>query len=324
MALRIFKLDDFEIEKPQQSGVQDVEPFRFFEGEKRTLKFDGNPGYFFLFEGEIEINLGQRSLYVVGGEAIYYEGNDTLEILFVHETTRGVRVEEKSNQPKLGAINPSQTVKIPSSKRLAQLISIRTDQTFSPNMMRGDLGDLAISADIASLGPNVTKEIRENCDENLQTIAFLFSVMPPGRIENYLDEVFVRANFKTLRPTNFCIRMSLHSPFDRERIQKIQRCWLNTMVCLNIVICFEIEYENWSQGDFDIMLETLSTLPPSHWGIVLNLTKMSNTPQFDSFINRVVMLLPWLRGLICEEKQALQLMKVITRHGFQGWMISKE
>lgn len=319
MAKKIFRIDDFSLERPARSRIVKAEAVRFFEGERPVISFTEKPGYLFLFEGEIEVRINQRTIFVVGGEVIYADAYEKIEVEFVHESVRAIRLEE-AIPIELGSL-PLTPVSLPPAKRTGHLMLLHKGDPATEQKLQSEQGALVVEADVAILSPEQIDSITTHCDRELKPIAMLITEMPNGRVPGFLDEPGVIKNLRRLRPGAFCIPTSLTSPFASERLEIIRKRWLKTFAYLNIVICLQITYEQWPQGDYEIIINHLKECPPAQWGIVLDLRGNFGKLGNDALINRVSQIMPWLRGVICEPEVQHQLANVLARFGFQGLMI---
>ncbi len=207
-------------------------------------------------------------------------------------------------------------------RQLARLLLLHKGDPATEQKLKSELGALVLEADVAILSPEQINSITEHCDRELKPLAMLITEMPNGRVEGFLEEPDVVKNLRRLRPANFCIPTSLTSPFSSRRIELIRKRWLKTLTYLNIVLCLQLKYEHWSQGDYEIILEHIRGCPPAQWGIVLDMRGSFGALGNDALINRVSQIMPWLRGVICEPEVQKQLNSVLGRFGFQGLMIS--
>lgn len=321
MAKKFFRIDDFSLERPARSRIVKAEALRFFEGERPIIRFAEKPGYLFLFEGEIEVKLNQRTIFVVGGEVIYADAYEKIEVEFVHESVRGIRLEE-AIPIEMGSL-PLTTLSLPAAKRTGHLMRLHKGDPATEQKLQSEQGALVVEADVAILSNEQIASITQYCDKQLKPLAMLITEMPNGRVPGFLDENGVLENLKKLRPGNFCIPSSLTSPFSTERLEIIRQRWLKTFTYLNIHLCLMVTYEEWPQGDYEIITNHLKECPPAQWGIVLDMRGVFGARANDALINRVTQIMPWIRGVICEPEVQYQLSNVLGRFGFQGLMISK-
>jgi hypothetical protein len=321
MAKKIFRIDDFTLERPARSRIVKAEPIRFFEGERPVIRFGDKPGYLFLFEGEIEVRLPQRTIYVVGGEVIYADAHERIEVEFVHESVRGVRIEE-SIPVEMGHL-ALQALEVPASRRTGHLLKLHKGDPATEHKLQSEKGALVLEADVAVLSSEQMQSITAYCDRELKGLAMLITPMPFARIPMFLQEDGVMQNLRRLRPGTFCIPTSLTSPFAKQQLEQIRERWLPTLAYLNIVVCLMLTYEEWPQGDYEIITQHLKGCPPSQWGIVLDLRESFAAKGSDSLINRVSQIMPWLRGVICQPHVQHQLSNVLGRFGFQGLIITE-